>query len=226
MNLPKAKTPFRFVTEVSLTQLTTRKAKNLQELVKHLKEVPGSVIYFHTHHFLKQHQFLSPEPPNDFAHWVNSALQNERLAEKLASVDTVQFNTIRSLREKIIHTIESHNEAAKNQREAPEGDEFRFMQSVSFIVPTRYEANNLMEFAEALKRVSINSLYHHVFAARLRLQKGSNDFSNWFEESLGDKKLAQSVSRMDPYTQTLEGLRQRVIEQVENRIREAEHAKA
>jgi hypothetical protein len=31
-----------------------------------------------------QHQKLSPEPPNDFAHWVTTALQEDELGERLA----------------------------------------------------------------------------------------------------------------------------------------------
>ncbi len=226
MSLKKAASPFQFVTEVSLTRLTTRKASNLTELLKHLSEVSGSSIYLHTHHFLKQHQFLSPEPPNDFAHWVNSALQDERLAEKLASIDTVRFTTIRSLREKIIQTIQVHMEKNKSRRDAPPGDEFRFMQAVSFVMPTPFVAWDLQEFSNALKKISINSLYHHIFEARIRGNQDSNDFFNWFAHELGEIQLAQAIAKMDPYTQTLEGLRKRIITQVDKQIREAEHAKA
>ena len=35
MNLKKAKTPFRFVTQMALTEITTRKARNLEELLRH-----------------------------------------------------------------------------------------------------------------------------------------------------------------------------------------------
>lgn len=224
MNLPRAKKPFRFVTEVNLTHLTARTAKNLPELLGHLKEVPGSVIYYHTHHFLKQHQFLSPEPPNDFSYWVNSALQNEELAERLAAVDTVKFRTIRDLREKIIQTIQSYLGRSGNHREAVPGDEFRFMRSLSFILPTPYEVYDLREFSESLKKVSINSLYHHIFEARIRLTQGINDFSHWFETSLNETGLSKAVARMDPYTQTIESLRQRIIDIVQARIQEIENA--
>lgn len=73
-------------------------------------------IYHHTHRFLQQHQYLSLEPPNDFAYWVSEALGEDELGERLSSIDTIQFSTIRSLREKIIQTIEDylkHNPLAK-----------------------------------------------------------------------------------------------------------------
>ncbi|MFA5089168.1 MAG: DUF5752 family protein, partial [Candidatus Omnitrophota bacterium] len=60
----------------------------------------------------------------------------------------------------------------------------------------------------------------HVFEARLRLERGNNDFSNWIDYSLGDKELADQFTRLDPYTQTLEGLRKSLIQIVEDRIGE------
>lgn len=92
-----ARRPFRF-----WTRLTGRHAADLAELVEHLRTVPGSVIFHHTHHFLVQHQHLSPEPPNDFAFWVTNVLQEEALGERLAAIRTVQFPSPRELRERII----------------------------------------------------------------------------------------------------------------------------
>jgi hypothetical protein len=43
------------------------------------------------------------------------------------------------------------------------------------------------------------------------LGTGENDFSIWFRESLGEEKLASEISRIDPYTYTLEGLRNKII---------------
>lgn len=225
MNDSTAKAPFRFVTGVHLTLITTWKAKNLSTLLAHIKEAPESVIYYHTHHFLKQHQFLSPEPPNDFAHWVMTALQNDKLAELLASIDTVRYRTLNELRNKIVETLQDYlNKHPNMDREAPPEEEFRFLKSLGFVIPTPYEARNLEEFAEALKHVSINSLYHHIFEAKIRLPRGVNDFANWFETSLGEVELARAVSKMDPYTHTLEGLRQKIIHMVEKRIKEKSHA--
>lgn len=59
--LARAKEPFRFCTQTHIPELTGLKANNLQELLDHIKTVPGSVIYHHTHHFLQQHQYLSPD---------------------------------------------------------------------------------------------------------------------------------------------------------------------
>ena len=209
----QAKQPFRFYTRLHLSELTGLRASNLSQLLEYVKVVPGSCIYHHTHRFLQQHQYLSPEPPNDFAYWVTGVLGEDELGERLASIDTIQYSTIRALREKIIATIEDYQAANPrvNQRFAREGEEFYFIKSASFVLASNYIANNLREFSDALKKVTLDSIYFHIFESRLRLEKTSNDFSYWIEFSLGKKALADEIARLDPYTQTLEDLRRKLI---------------
>src|SRR5438309_695414 len=87
--------PFHFWTRLTLTKLTGRRAVDLAELVEHLRAVPLSVVFHHTHHFLVQHQYLSPDPPNDFAFWVTNVLQEDELGERLPASDTVRFDHLR-----------------------------------------------------------------------------------------------------------------------------------
>jgi hypothetical protein len=218
--LIEAKVPFQFYTRLHLSELTGLKASTLSELLELTKRVSGSSIYHHTHRFLQQHQYLSPEPPNDFAYWVTEVLGEDRLGEKLASIDIIQFTTIRSLREKIIEIIETYLQDYPDAelRFAHPGSEFHFINSVSFIFTTRYIAHNLREMADILKKITIDSVYYHIFEARLRLEKGDNDFSNWIESAIGDQQLADQISRLDPYTFTLEDLRNTVIKIIEKRI--------
>jgi len=213
--------PFKFYTRLHLTELTGLRASNLSQLLKLIKKVPGSCIYHHTHRFLQQHQYLSPEPPNDFAYWVSEVLGEAALGEELASIDTIRFNTIRALREEIIETIEYYikNNFFSRLKFSSEGEEFHFMKSVSFISPTKYIAYNLSDFAEILKKVTIDSIYFHIFEARLRLEKPANDFSCWIETSLGIKELADRIANLDPYTYTLDDLRQVLINVIENYMR-------
>lgn len=211
---------FRFYTRLNLIELLGKQAKNVSELLKGLIQVPGSSIYYHTHRFLQQHHYLSPEPPNDFAFWVTNSLGLDRLGERLASVDTIKFRSIRDLREKFIEILEFYGRE-KNSRntDCQEGEEFHFMSCRTFILPTPYEARNLKEFREILQKVSINSIYFHIFEARLRLERGENDFSNWLEE-IGQKKLAREISRLDPYTITLEGLRKNLIRRMSHYVKD------
>ena len=77
----------------------------------------------------------------------------------------------------------------------------------------------MRSFKLGLRKVSLGSLYFHIFEARLRLGKGINDFSAWLEDSLEEKELAEKVARLDPYTYTLEGLRSSLIQLIEKRIK-------
>lgn len=212
----KAKSPFRFYSHVELRESTGLKARNLRELVNIIKDVPGSVIYYHTHVFLQQHQFASPEPPNAFAYWVTHAIGDEILGEKLGSIDISQYYIIRALREKMIEVIEGHLFDISEIRNAPEGKEFDFTKSRSFIFPIPYAANDLGEFIDALKKISLYSVHFHIFAARLKFEKGINDFSNWMERDLGFAHLAEKINMLDPYTYTLVGLRDKIIEIIKN----------
>jgi small-conductance mechanosensitive channel len=217
--LKKADKPFHFYTRLYLKELTGLKAGNLTELADLLKEVPESVIYYHTHHFLEEHHYLTPEPANDFALWVSNELGDEALGEKLANIDIFDFLTIDALRARIEGVIRDYLSKNPNGRTARVGREFHFIKSISFIMPTSYIANDLREFVEVLRQVSIDSLSYHIFEARLKLKKGVNDFAIWIEECLGDKDLANKLAYLDPYNFTLEGLRSTIIQVIEKRIK-------
>ncbi|MFA5063570.1 MAG: DUF5752 family protein [Candidatus Omnitrophota bacterium] len=213
----KAKEPFRFYTRLHLSELTGLRAATLGQLLKLIKEAPDSCIYHHTHRFLQQYQYLSCEPPNDFVYWVNEILGERGLGEKLLNIDTIQYSSISELREKIASTIEEH--LRKNPlavfKFSRNQEEFHFIKSISFIIPTDYLVYDLDGFKEILRKVTLDSVYFHVFEARLRLGEKTNDFSNWIDSSLGQKELADRISKLNPYTYTLEELRSKIISLVE-----------
>lgn len=219
--MKKAKEPFRFFNRVHLTELTGLKAKNLKELADVLKTAPDSIMYYHTHHFLAEHHYLTPEPANDFAVWVSDVLGDETLGEKLASIDAFEFPTLSALRERIVNVIGEHISLEPEPRKAPEGREFYFMKSVSVVLSTPYAARDLREFVEALRKLSLDSLYFHIFESRLRLGKPTNDFSVWLENSMGEPELAQEIAKFDPYSYTLEGTRSLLMQLIEKRIKQS-----
>jgi hypothetical protein len=205
---------FRFNTKLDQTILLGRKARNVDELLECLKVVPESSVYFHTHRFLQQHHYLSPEPPNDFAYWITNVVNDVELGEQVSSVDIVQFQSVSDLRDRFTEIIDAYLRSAGTIVDCPRGEEFHFMASRTFVLATPYTACSLGEFKENLQRVSTASLYYHMFDAKLRLGKGENDFSRWFEH-LGERTLAEEVTRLDPYTYTLESLRNKIVRLVE-----------
>jgi hypothetical protein len=191
------------------------RVSNVPDLLEQIRLVPGSSIYYHTHRFLQQHNYLCPEPPNDFAFWITNALGLDGLGEQLASVDTIKFVRINDLRDAFSAIIEKSLQQ-KNvlTSRCHEGEEFHFMSCRTFVFATDHQAAGTAEFIQALRAISINSLYYHIFESRLRLGKVGNDFSLWFE-SCGQKKVADAIAKLDPYTITLEGLRRKIIKTVE-----------
>lgn len=216
----KATEPFTFNARFHLSELTGLRAASLDELLALIREVPGASIYHHTHRYLQQHEYLSPEPPNDFAHWAADALGDDELAERIASIDIIQFPTIRGIRERIAAVMEEYAArypAIRDRRVRP-GREFHFIKSVSFVLPTQYIVTDLLEFQAALDKVSTNCIYFHMFEARLRLEKQGNDFSRWIEDCCGDAELAAEIARLDPYTYAMDDLRRLLVRIVAKRI--------
>lgn len=216
--MSSAAEPFQFSTRLTLRESTGLRAVTLAQLAKYLAILPGSVVFHHTHHYLQQHQSLTPEPPNDFAYWVSEILGDRVLGERLASIDTVQFASIRALRDRLVATIEEHLRAHpwRRLRVAPAEEAFHFVKAVSVVLPTPYRAATLAAFADALQAVTIDSLYYHIFEARLRLERG-NDFARWFT-GLGEPALAAAVAALDPYTHTMEDLRRTILALVQRRL--------
>jgi len=205
---------FNFHTQYHLVELLGRKARNPEELLNGIKTVPASCIYYHTHRFLQQHHYLSPEPPNDFAFWLMEILHLSSLGEEFLSVDTVSYCDLEKLRRDFVDILEDYISKDGKNVDCIPGFEFHFLACKTLVLPLPYTAHNLPEFAQMLSKVSIRSLYFHMFEARMRLNVPDNDFSQWLK-GMGEDQLALEISKLDPYNITLESLRKKMIGMVE-----------
>jgi hypothetical protein len=209
--------PFYFHTRFNLVRLLGVKARDPRELFEHIQTVPASSVYFHTHKFVQEHHFLSPEPSNDFAYWLNSILNIKALGEAFESVNIVEFRDLEEVREKFVKILKRYLSSRKRLQRCQEGMEFNFMSCKTFVIPTRHVANDLTEFIEIIKKITVNSLYFHFFEARMRLLRDENDFSSWLK-NIGLNNAASKLSSLDPYTMTLESLRNKIVEVLETDI--------
>lgn len=207
-----AKEPFRFYTSSLLVEITGKKAYHLKDFVRLLKEIDESSIFYHVHHAFREYSFAPGQYSNDFARWIGEDLEERSLAERLASINVRDFTDLNSLRNKIIEVITDWLMQAIEIRKAPPGREFYFLRSIEIITPTPYEVRTLSEFAEALNKVGMRSLYFHFFDARLRLGHKTNDFSNWIRNSLDEPEIANKIEELDPYFMTMDELRDKIIE--------------
>jgi len=203
--------PFHFHTERRLVQLTGIKARNLSELLSQLKEVPGSSVFYHTHHRFLSHHFQKPYVYNDFAVWADLAVQAESLSEKLGILDLRQYGSVRKLREVIVSLVEAElHEAGGQLRQCLPGYEFHFCKSKSFIMPTGIIAMDPADLARKLPDITNVSLYFHFIEARLRMERATNDFSKWLT-GWGLGVLAREIEGVDPYALTLDELKSALI---------------
>lgn len=220
--IPQAKFLFQFYSRLHLKELTGLRAATVPQLLNHVKSVPCSVIYNHTHHFLEQHERLVPSVPNDFAYWATQIMNEGRLGEQLSAIDTTSYDSIRHLRDGIANVIEKamKDDPSLGIKRAPRGEEFYFMKTKNFVFKTAHCAHDLEEFADCLEHATPTTIYFHIFESRMHYAKGSNDFSEWLLEGAGEKELAEKVARLNAYDYSLVALRKKMIDIVRQRIDE------
>jgi hypothetical protein len=184
-----------------------------------LRQCPDDSIFQHTFRTLQEHHFIHQGFSNDFAYWSLFACHEPILAEQLASVDVRDFTSIERLRRQMVEIVDEflkeHPRAGSRTAHEP----FYFCAADIVVLPTPFVPDSLPGFVEGLRRVSIHCIHHHFIEARLRLRLMSNDFSQWLDQALGMTQAAQSIERIDIYTNTMEGVCYqiaRIVEQAQN----------
>ncbi|MEW5950327.1 MAG: hypothetical protein GX447_00980 [Elusimicrobia bacterium] len=208
---------FEFKKNIHLVRILNVKAVNIDELIAGLEKIPANSVYYHTHRFLKQHQSVSPEPPNDFAYWIEKALNMKKLSEIVASVNILEFGKLSELKRKYIEVIKENTTTYERQKKCAANEEFVFMGCNTFIVSTGQKAENLSEFYEKIKFIESNSIYFHIFESRLRLDSNINDFQSWMLENKYGK-IAEEMGKWDPYNMTVENLRNKILNLIRKHI--------
>lgn len=208
-----AKTPFQFMAASTLVRITGQRAQTLAELLENMRHCSDASIFNHTFQSLQQHHFLTEGFSNDFAQWALASCNEPRLAEQLASLDIRHYATLAALRTDLVHTLETYVHDLPDTAQRKAFEPFYFCEAVTVAVPTPWQARTLADFCEALCHVSIHTVHYHFVAARLREPLTVNDFSFWFEENLGLKELGDRIDLIDIYTNTLEGVRQHILEE-------------
>lgn len=207
----KAKVPFYFYTASQLVEITGKKSADLKEFVEILKGIGDSSVFYHVHHAFREHQYAPGVYSNDFAHWIDEEIGESALAEKLSNINIKDFIDVKSLREKIVEIIEYYLSNNPDAGGIKGKHKFYFCKYIGIVQKTKYEAWNLDGFCENLKSVGLRSLFFHFFEARLRLNKKTNDFSDWIKFNFQDEELARRIEALDPYQYTMDELRDKII---------------
>jgi hypothetical protein len=216
--LCQPKKPFYFNTSENLLRIGRQKATNLSELWQALQTCPDDSIFQHTFRTLQEHHFIRQGFSNDFAYWCLSACNEPVLAEQLASVDVREFTAIEGLRRRMVGIVNEFLRQRPQSGARLAYEPFYFCASSMVVLPTQFAPDTLSGFVDGLRHVSVHSIHHHFIEARLRLHRMSNDFSNWLEKEVGLTRTAESIERIDIYTNTLEGVRQQIANIVEQAL--------
>lgn len=214
--LRTASTPFEFKSAAPLLFIEREQARNIDELLDALRTCPDGSIFQHTFRTLEEHHFIKEGFSNDFAHWAYTDLREVGLGERLTGLDIREFTSIVKLRERLIQIVEEFHEATPSARDSVSKTPFYFCSSKITVLPTQRSATNLVEFIEGLKQVSIHSIHYHFIEARLRRELETNDFSIWIRRDLGMEKAAKQLNQIDIYTSTLEGVRRKIVQTLQN----------
>lgn len=221
MPLNVAETPFEFVTASYLTRIGNQSAGTLAELLTGLEQCSDASIFHHTFQTLGTHHFLTEGFSNDFAQWVLASTNRNDLAEQLATLDIRDYMSIAAVRSDLRRVVGDFC-AAQPQFAAQSGlERFYFCESVEVTEPLGRTARTLEEFREGLQHVSHAGFYFHFISSRLRLQLRTNDFSRWLCDSLKLRTLADSVNRIDIYTNTLDSARAKMLRLIDRERRKA-----
>ena len=212
----RADYPFKFYTRLTLPELTGIYAVNLKGLLEGIKNADDSIIYYHTHHYLMQHHYIIPSSPNDFAYWITNRLGENLLGEEIASIDIFDYSTTNEYKNEIIKKIGAFIAKNGRTRRVEMDERFNFMKAITFAMDTGREAYTLSEFHNILSNITIFSIYYHFFEAHFRLNSKANDFSIWIEDELKLPDLAYKISNLDPYTLTMDRLKESIIKLTEN----------
>lgn len=207
-----ARAPFEFKAAAHLLFIERQQARNLDEFLSCLRSCSEGSIFQHTFRTLEEHHFIKEGFSNDFAHWVFSELGEAGLGERLASLDVREFTSLTALRQRLIDAVEEFSSRNPKARERSAGAPFYFCSSKVIVLPTEINASTLSEFIVGLQKVSVHSIQYHFIEARLRRKLESNDFSIWLDRDLGLSKIASRLESIDIYTATLEGVRRKIIQ--------------
>ncbi len=187
---------------------TGKKAQNLRELKENLGRINQNSIYYHFWGGLLRPRFDDPEYHNDFAIWVAHSLHNKILAERLAVIDPVEFETLEDLRNELIETIDESLDETEFPTWAKRDDQFEFIGYQIVVFDTKTSVEDPADFTNILPRISVGSIFYHFIDGRNRNPNSLDDFRNWltyFGERYSD--LIHMIGEICPYFTPLKTLR-------------------
>jgi len=209
---------FQFSSSAYLEKLSGKKACNLDELLKLIESCTLSSIFYHTFSALRKLREVHVPYTNDFAVWISRNLHEGALSEKLGAINLTEYNTIESLKTRIVDIIKDFRDQNPPAFQKKADEPFYLCDVTRIVYLTDKFAYNLKSFREMLDSISINSLYFHFIESRLYNQLHLDDISTWIEQSLGLNNLAQSIRNIDINVYTLNEIRAKIAQLIDEHL--------
>ena len=203
--------PFRFTSVVELPEMLGRRARDEQELLELIEDVPLDSIYYHTAARFLRHEVVEASFPNDFASWAAREVRDQVLGERLGVIDPYDSPTLEALRQELVTTLDDHLARITVVPRVIHGEPFHFMRSRLIEIPTGLEARTLEELERGFARVDSSSIYWHTVEARMRRDHPHGEFAHWVEDQLGEPELAARIAKLSPFASSLESMRLELI---------------
>jgi len=202
--------PFQFMMASYVVRIDHEKAWTLNQLRKGLDHASDASIFFHTFQSLGRHHFLTEGFSSDVAQWVLAGLNRPRLAELLGAVDVRDYLSLAELRADLSGLVARYCDDNPRESDILAFEPFHFCEAAEITLPLGEPAHTVEELRMGIERLSHASLYYHLLVSRLRLHLKTNDFSQWLE-ALGKDDLARRINRIDIYTNTLDGAKDKIV---------------
>ena len=201
---------------------TGRRARDLTELRTGVAESDVACIYYHFWGGLLRPTFDDPRYHNGFAVWVDHALHNQALAERLSVIDPKDFPDTRDLRTHLLNVIDSELSLGTATASAPDDNLFDFIRSQIVVFDTSESVTSPSQLSDAVRAMSGTSVFYHFVDARRRTPDAVDDFTTWLNDIDRERyhDLTVRLAGIDPYFVSLAETRDELRRTFEEFIRE------
>jgi hypothetical protein len=216
-----AQNVFWFSEYLVMPQPTGKKATNLKELLHFLRGMSEPVLEYHLWQSRLTLTQAAVEYPNDFALWAAKSLNDPNLAERLSSVDPLDYEDLTQIRETLVELLEEYLWDSPFNPEARPGYELYFCEASSVIMRSGISAQTLRQFCAAIQTVGLDSVYYHFVEARWRLRdRKKDDFSHWIETNFEMPELVSGLRNIDIFFYTLSEIRDTILSLIKQNVGE------
>jgi hypothetical protein len=200
---------FELLSVVHLVRPAGRVARDLDELLRGIRECSAASLFYHSHQHQLRHPAVDELHPADFVAWVNGVVQDRETAERLSFVIEHRGGSPDELRAALGEVLEALPEKTRLTRDAPEEGQFEFLEMESVLVPTERYCRNCDELLDHLAETNPSVIFYHL-VEQPWLAPDQPSLIGWVREQ-GDQRLVGWLEEAARSGLPLEEMRRRLL---------------